>query len=93
MNKEPKTTQEGFLFGRKNYFFMLIGLLLIVLGFLLMSGSDANTNAQGVYNRNYFNEAIFSFRRIRLAPVFIITGFIVEVIAIVSSETPNNKKT
>ncbi|WP_265614167.1 DUF3098 domain-containing protein [Bacteroidetes bacterium endosymbiont of Geopemphigus sp.] len=80
-----------FIFDRKNYRLMLIGLLLIGLGFILMSGADANTNPKGIYDKNYFNEDIFSFRRIRLAPIFIITGFIVQIFGILSAGEADNE--
>ena len=70
--------KEGaFVFGPKNYRYMLIGLALIALGYLLMSGG-------GSRDPNVFNEAIFSFRRIRLAPFLGLAGFGVEIYAIMS---------
>jgi uncharacterized membrane protein len=92
-SKTAKNTQTEskklFLFGKKNYIVMLIGLALIALGLLLMTGPDANT-VNGVYDKNNWNEDIFSFRRIRLAPILIVLGFIVEIYAIMVS--PNSKK-
>lgn len=70
------------LFSKKNYTLMIIGILLIILGFLLMSGNDANTRPDGVFDPNYWNQDIYSWRRIRLAPFLIILGFVVEVFAI-----------
>ena len=70
-----------FYFGKENYKWMLIGLALIVVGFLLMMGPDANT-VDGKYDPNVWNEDIFSFRRIRIAPFLVIAGFAVEVYAI-----------
>ncbi|XOD68716.1 MAG: DUF3098 domain-containing protein [Flavobacteriales bacterium AspAUS03] len=57
---------------------MLVGLVCITLGFLLMAGPDANTTDEGKFDRNYFNEKIFSFRRIRLSPILIVLGFFIE---------------
>ena len=65
------------LFGKRNYKFMLIGLFLIEFGFILMSGGGSD-------DPNIFNEEIYSFRRIRLAPILVITGFIIEVYAILT---------
>ena len=70
-----------FYFGKENYRLMLIGLALIVVGFLLMMGADANT-VDGKYDPNVWNEGIFSIRRIRIAPMLVIAGFAVEVYAI-----------
>ncbi len=61
---------------------MLIGLGMILLGFVLMLGADANTTPDGRFDPNYWNEGIFSFRRIRLAPLLVIGGFAVQVVAI-----------
>ena len=62
-------------FTTKNYVMMLAGLLVIVLGFVLMSGG-------GDHTVTYFDESIFSFRRITLAPVVVIAGFVVVGVAI-----------
>ncbi|CAA7193666.1 MULTISPECIES: DUF3098 domain-containing protein [Chryseobacterium] len=72
---------NNFYFGRENFKWMLIGLVCIVLGFLLMMGSDANT-VDGKFNPNSWNEGIFSIRRIRIAPLLVVTGFVIEVYAI-----------
>jgi hypothetical protein len=64
-----------FIFKRKNYMFMLIGLGVIALGFALMAGG-------GTDNPEVFNEAIFSWRRIRLAPTLVLIGFGIEIYAI-----------
>jgi len=70
-----------FYFGPQNYKWMLIGLACIVVGFLLMMGSDANT-VDGKFDPDSWNDDIFSFRRIRIAPLLIVTGFVIEVYAI-----------
>ena len=77
---------NSFYFGKKNTKLMLVGLGLIILGFLLMLGPDANTTPDGKFDPNYWNEGIFSFRRIRLAPLLVIAGFVVEVVAILKKE-------
>lgn len=81
---------NSFLFGKKNYMFMAIGLALIAIGFFLMTGHDANTKPDGTFDPNYWNEDIFSWRRIRLAPFLIVLGFVVEVYAILLN--PGDKK-
>ena len=71
-----KTPNVGeFAFGKENYRLMLIGLAIIVAGFLLMVGG-------GSTDPNTFNPEIFSFRRITLAPLLILTGYVVEIFAI-----------
>lgn len=80
---EVKTASDfTFLFGKKNYLFMAIGLAFIFFGFFLMTGPDANTRPDGVFDRTYWNEGIYSFTRIRLAPLLILIGFVLEIYAI-----------
>ena len=69
--------KKKLLFGKRNYKFMLIGIFFITLGFILMSGG-------GSEDPNIFNEEIYSFRRIRLAPMLVVLGFIIEVYAILT---------
>ena len=75
MGKDTKTPKEQFIFGKKNYLFMLIGIAVIALGFILMSGGGSD-------DPNYFNPAIYNFQRIRLAPTLVLIGFGIEVYAI-----------
>jgi hypothetical protein len=71
-----KTANIGeFAFGKENYRLMLIGLAFIAIGFLLMIGG-------GSTDPNTFNPEIFSFRRITLAPILILAGYVIEVFAI-----------
>lgn len=79
---ENSQSKNEFYFGKRNYKWMLIGVGLIVLGFLLMMGNDANTTPDGKFDPNYWNENIFSVLKIRIAPLLIIAGFVVEVYAI-----------
>lgn len=67
-----------YTFKKRNYVLMLIGLGLIVLGFLLMSGGASDDPTK------FSQEEIFSFRRITLATIIVMLGFIVEVFAIMS---------
>ncbi len=77
--KNKKSTQKGeFIFKKENYKIMFIGLAFIVIGFILMAGGGSD-------DPNKFNEAIYNFRRIRLAPTLIIIGFAIEVFAILKS--------
>ena len=72
--KEIKPVQD-FAFGKENYKWMLIGIAFLLCGYLLMSGG-------GSEDPKVFNEDIFSFRRITLAPIVIIAGFLIEIYAI-----------
>lgn len=63
-------------FTKQNYYIILAGLAIVVLGFILMSGG-------GSENANEFNaKELFSFRRITLAPIMVIAGYVVVVIGI-----------
>ena len=81
MNKIPKG-DSVLLFDKTNYILMLIGFVLIMLGFVLMSGGRQDPN---VFNTN----EIYSFRRITLAPIVIIIGFIVEIFAVLKKPSEN----
>ena len=75
--KETKgTTEKQNLFGRENYIWMIVGLALLTIGFIMMAGGRSA-------NPNEFNpKEIYSTGRITIAPILIVAGFIVEVIAI-----------
>jgi len=88
--ESSKGSDFTFLFGKRNYIWMGIGIALIALGFNLMTGHDANTRPDGTYDITYWNEEIYSWRRIRLAPFLVIAGFIVEIYAILIN--PNKEK-
>lgn len=75
--------KQEFIFQKKNYMFMFIGIAFIVLGFILMSGGGSD-------DPNVFNEDIFNFRRIRLAPTLVLIGLGIEVYAILLN--PHKKK-
>jgi len=81
MSSKNKKTQDKqhkeLLFGRRNYLFMFIGLGLIAFGFILMVGGGSD-------DPNVWNEAIFNFRRIRVAPMLVLLGMIVEIYAIMT---------
>lgn len=80
-------TESTFYFGKENYKWMLIGIGIIILGFLLMMGKGANTTPEGTFDPNYWNEDIFSLVRIRIAPLLVIIGFVVEIYAILKRNT------
>lgn len=63
-NVNPST----FAFGRDNYIFMLAGVGILVIGYLLMIGG-------GSENPNEFNPEIFSTQRVTIAPVTLLIGF------------------
>ena len=77
-----KSNKKTFIFGKKNYITMIIGLVFITLGFILMSGG-------GSKDPNIFNPEIYNFRRIKLAPTLVLIGFGIQVYAILLN--PNKK--
>lgn len=70
-----KQTLSGFAFGRTNYILMAAGLIVLALGYILLSGGGSDDPSQ-------FNPAMFDNRRLYLAPILIVIGFIVEIVAI-----------
>jgi hypothetical protein len=75
--KENKPTDGEFLFGKKNYLIMMAGIVVILVGFALMAGGGSD-------DPQVFNEEIYSFRRIRLAPTIVLLGLAIEVYAIMA---------
>ncbi len=78
-----KNKKSGeFLFGKRNYIIMIIGIVIILIGFILMAGGGSDDPL-------IFNEEIYNFRRIRLAPTIVLIGLAVEIYAIMAN--PNKK--
>jgi len=78
-NKEIHNEHKPeFLFEKNNYKILLIGIVVIALGFILMSGGGSD-------DPKVFNEEIFNFRRIRLAPTMVLIGFGITVYSIFKS--------
>ena len=65
----------NFSFNKKNYKLLILGLILIIAGYLLMIGG-------GSENVEEFSYKIFDFQRWKLAPVLILTGLVIEIFAI-----------
>ncbi len=77
-NKNTKNEQDNetkMPFSRENYLWVLIGIAFLLVGFLLMIGGGSD-------DPDVFNEAIFSFRRLTLAPILVLIGFGIEFYAI-----------
>ncbi len=71
-----KPAQVNHLFGKENYKWMLIGLVVLVIGFFLMAGGKSEDPTK-------FNaDEVYSFTRITLAPLLLIIGFAIEIYAI-----------
>ena len=70
-----ENNKPEFLFEKANYTVLLIGLAVIALGFILMSGGGSD-------DPNVFSEDVFSFRRSRLAPTVVLIGFGITIYSI-----------
>jgi hypothetical protein len=78
-NEEQK---QEFLFDKINYKILLIGIAVIAIGFILMSGGGSD-------DPKVFNDAIFNFRRIRLAPTVVLIGFGITIYSIFKTKKSN----
>jgi hypothetical protein len=76
--KNKNTNSQEFLFGKRNYIIMIIGVVFIALGFIFMAGGGSDNPA-------VFNEEIYNWQRIRLAPTLVIIGLGIEIYAILSN--------
>ena len=73
--KVEDNSRPVFALGKENYILMLIGIGLIILGFILMTGG-------GSKDPNVFNMDMFDFRRLTFSPILILIGFGIEFVAI-----------
>ena len=73
--KKDNRPSADFAFGKENYMLMIVGMVFIILGFILMNGGGSD-------DPNVFNPEVFSPRRITVAPILIMLGFIIEIVAI-----------
>lgn len=76
--KDQQKVQGEFLFGKKNYMILIVGAAVILTGFGLMLGGGSD-------DPNVFNEEIYNFRRIRLAPTIVLIGLAIEIYAIMAN--------
>jgi len=73
--KSIDNSRPVFAFGKENYILLIAGVVIILLGFILMTGGSSK-------DPNVFNEEMFNFRRLTLAPILILAGFAIEIVAI-----------
>jgi hypothetical protein len=66
---------RDFAFGRMNFILLAVGMAIVVVGFILMGGSGSSVEA--------FNPDIFSARRIKVAPIVCLIGFVSMIYAVV----------
>tara|TARA_A100001011_G_scaffold162879_1_gene171333 strand:+ start:225 stop:452 length:228 start_codon:yes stop_codon:yes gene_type:complete len=67
--------EKEYLFNKRRYRFLIISIFIIGIGFVLMSGGEST-------NPDIFNNEIYNFRRIRLAPLMVLSGFILCIFSI-----------
>ncbi len=86
MNKKSNLKSTGLPLAKENYILLGVGFLIIILGFILMSGGGSD-------DPNVFNEEeLFSFRRTTLAPIIVLFGFIFEIWAIMKKPKNNTEE-
>jgi hypothetical protein len=77
--KRKDRNNSNFIFNKRNYKIMLVGLAIIAFGFILMSGGGSD-------DPSIFSADIYSFRRIRLAPTLVLLGLGLQVYAILNTK-------
>ena len=73
--KRKEAAKQNFVFSKKNYIWMFIGLAFIAVGFILMVGGGSD-------DPNVFSDAVCSVQRIRIAPTLVLIGFGIQIYAI-----------
>jgi hypothetical protein len=81
--KENEQEKQEFLFEKVNYSILLIGIAVIAVGFILMSGGGSD-------DPKVFNDSIFNFQRIRLAPTTVLIGFGITIYSILRNPKKTN---
>jgi fumarate reductase subunit D len=84
-NKNENKEKLNFALGRENYKLLAIGFAIIIIGFLLMLGGKSDSPDK-------FSDTIFSFRRITLAPIVVLAGFVFEIWAIMKKPRESGKE-
>ncbi len=73
--KNNSEEKQNFAFGKQNYIWVIIGIVVLILGYILLSGGGSD-------NPDVFNDALFNTRRLVIAPILIVGGLVIEVYAI-----------
>jgi len=84
-NKKKEIKRVDFALGKENYILLMIGFAIIIIGFILMIGGKSE-------DPNEFNPEVFSFRRITLAPIIVLFGFVFEIWAIMKKPKINDEE-
>ena len=78
------TDKRNLAFGRMNFILLAVGMLVVIIGFILMSGGSSSEEA--------YNPDIFSDRRIKVAPLVCLVGFVSMVYAVVHKSKDKEQK-
>jgi len=70
---------KDYLFNKRRYGMLFLSIFVIALGFIIMSGGETS-------DPNIFNDEIYNFRRIRLAPLIVLSGFILCIFSILYND-------
>ena len=82
--KIVKEKEQETVLNKKNYIILIIGSILIILGYVLMSGEGSTLTA--------YNPDIFSNLRIRVAPVICLTGYLLNIYGVIYISKSRQKK-
>lgn len=84
-SKSTSTQVEktSFAFGKENYLLMIVGIVVIAIGMILMTGGASD-------DPNKMSEEIFNFRRLTLAPIVIVAGYIIVLLSIIKKSKEAN---
>lgn len=83
--KNDNNEKTIFSLGPENYKLLAIGFVIIVIGFILMIGGKSDSPD------TFDKDALFSFRRVTLAPIVVLAGFIFEIWAIMKKPKDSEK--
>ena len=83
-SKKTVNAGIGNLFDRENYKWMLIGVAVMLLGWILMAGGASKD--PNIFNKN----EVYSTMRITIAPIVIVAGLVIEVYALLKA--PKNSQ-
>lgn len=76
--------KRNFAFDKVNFILLAVGMAIVIIGFLLMSGPGSDETT--------FNPEIFSFRRVKLAPAVCFVGFVSIIYAVARKPKDNDSK-
>lgn len=83
MEKKKEKLEKEFAFTKKNYVLLIIGILIIITGYLLMIGGKSPSPQEFHY------EEIFSVRRITIAPIIVVSGYLFIIYSIMVKDKSN----